>query len=132
MDQHPYLWYIGYWEFPPLSPPPLLPSTAESGIQTSRQVAPGNGCGEPCGCGGGRGDYGHKYTSTTDAIALEQPLFGTCSFGCCGYVIKHTADAMNKFQFHLVAIIAYVPRTQIIARGLALSAIRRPWVRPRA
>ena len=28
----------------------------ESGIQTSRQVAPGNGCGEPCGAGGGGGD----------------------------------------------------------------------------
>ena len=27
----------------------------ESGILTSRQVAPGNGWGEPCGVGGGRG-----------------------------------------------------------------------------
>ena len=31
----------------------------ESGILTSRQVAPGNGWGEPCGVGGGGGD-GHK------------------------------------------------------------------------
>ena len=45
---------------PSHSPSPLLPSAAESGIQTSRQVAPGNGCGEPGGCGGGRGDHVHN------------------------------------------------------------------------
>ena len=52
------------WGNAPFIPPSTAASfCTESGILTLRQVAPGNGLGEPCGVGGGGGEGYKRYSA---------------------------------------------------------------------